>query len=135
MWAQLLLTPASSSVCDAAVGPSHGIGTAAAHHLDFPCVLPQVTLEAVDEANPHTAAAHNISFPCVLLQVTLETVDEAILGMTQRKLKLDAAVMDGLTVSSSAGSKGKGGTAETAAMGQLLQAMLAGDDKDAEEEA
>ena len=69
------------------------------------------------------------------MQVTLETVDEAILGMTQRKLKLDAAVMDGLTASSSAGSKGKGVVAETAAMGQLLQAMLAGGDRDAEEEA
>ena len=72
--------------------------------------------------------------PVCCLQVTLETVDEAILGMTQRKLKLDAAVMDGLTASSSAGSKGKGGVAETAAMGQLLQAMLAGGDRDAEEE-
>ena len=71
----------------------------------------------------------------MLLQVTLETVDEAILGMTQRKLKLDAAVMDGLTASSSAGTKGKGGAAETAAMGQLLQAMLAGGGENAEEEA
>ena len=66
------------------------------------------------------------------LQVTLETVDEAILGMTERKLKLDAAVMDGLTASSSAGTKGKG-AAETAAMGQLLQAMLTGDGTGADE--
>ena len=82
-----------------------------------------------------TIIVNYISSPFVSLQVTLGTVDGAILGMTQRKLKLDAAVMDGLTASNSAGTKGKGKVAETAVMGQLLQAMLTEGDKNAEQEA
>jgi len=51
-------------------------------------------------------------------------VDEGIHALAKRKLKLDAAVLEGIT----AGSQNKQNTAGTDAvqMGQLLQSLIAG---------
>ena len=49
---------------------------------------------------------------CVLLQVTKGTVDEGIYAMAERKLRLDAAVLDGVTAAGD--GKSSGATVETA---------------------
>ena len=56
------------------------------------------------------------------VQVTQGTVDEGIHAMAQKKLRLDAAVLDGITSTGAGEAGGKGGKAsETLAMGELLQ--------------
>ena len=49
---------------------------------------------------------------CVLLQVTKGTVDEGIYAMAERKLRLDAAVLDGVTATGD--GKSSSVTVETA---------------------
>ena len=55
-------------------------------------------------------------------QVTEGTVDEGVYGLTKQKLKLDAAVLQGIT----AGSQASVSTKDVAQMGQLLQALVSG---------
>ena len=55
-----------------------------------------------------------------VMQVTQGTVDEGINALAQKKLRLDAAVLEGIT------STGGGKASETQAMGELLQSLIAG---------
>lgn len=59
-----------------------------------------------------------------LVQITKDTVDEGIHQLAQRKLKLDAAVLEGITGRS--GDKARMCNSEAAEMGQLLQSLIAG---------
>ena len=63
------------------------------------------------------------------------TVDEAIFAISQRKLRLDAAVLDGVTATGvRQDGKAEDGfepANETAAMGQLLQSLLCKSDREA----
>lgn len=56
-----------------------------------------------------------------LLQVTDQTVDEGIHALAERKLRLDAAVLDGITASSKQTK-----AADNLAMSELLQNLIAG---------
>lgn len=53
------------------------------------------------------------------MQITKDTVDEGIHKLAQRKLKLDAAVLEGITGTRMCNT-------EAAEMGQLLQSLIAG---------
>lgn len=53
-------------------------------------------------------------------QVTEGTVDEGVYGLAKQKMKLDAAVLKGIT----AGSHTSDSTTDVAHMGQLLQALV-----------
>lgn len=55
------------------------------------------------------------------MQVTEGTVDEGIHALAERKLRLDAAVLDGITASSKQTK-----AADNVAMSELLQNLLAG---------
>ena len=57
------------------------------------------------------------------MQITKYTVDEGIHQLAQRKLKLDAAVLDGITGQTS--NKARMCNTEAAEMGQLLQSLIA----------
>ena len=58
------------------------------------------------------------------VQITRDTVDEGIHQLAQRKLKLDAAVLEGITGQSA--NKGHMCNTEAAEMGQLLQSLITG---------
>ena len=58
------------------------------------------------------------------MQVTAGTVDEGIHALAKRKLKLDAAVLEGITAGSQ--SKQSNSATDAAQMGQLLQSLIAG---------
>lgn len=58
------------------------------------------------------------------MQITKGTVDEGIHQLAQRKLKLDAAVLEGITGHSD--GKARVCNTEAAEMGQLLQSLIAG---------
>jgi len=58
--------------------------------------------------------------------ITKSTVDQNIFGMSLRKLKLDHAVLDGLT--SGAGAKIKQNAQERQQMGAILRELLAGEE-------
>lgn len=58
------------------------------------------------------------------MQITKDTVDEGIHQLAQRKLKLDAAVLEGITGESN--GKARMCNTEAAEMGQLLQSLIAG---------
>ena len=58
------------------------------------------------------------------MQITKNTVDEGIHKLAQRKLKLDAAVLEGITGQST--DKTCICNTEAAEMGQLLQSLIAG---------
>ena len=58
------------------------------------------------------------------MQITKDTVDEGIHQLAQRKLKLDAAVLEGITGQSD--NKARICNTEAAEMGQLLQSLIAG---------
>lgn len=60
--------------------------------------------------------------PDLLWQVTEGTVDDGVYGLAKQKLKLDAAVLQGIT----AGHQMSESTKDVAQMGQLLQALVAG---------
>ena len=53
------------------------------------------------------------------VQVTAGTVDEGIYALAAKKLRLDAAVLDGITA-------GNNKSADNQAMGELLQSLIAG---------
>ena len=55
----------------------------------------------------------------VIMQVTAGTVDEGIYALAAKKLRLDAAVLDGITA-------GNSKSADSQAMGELLQSLIAG---------
>lgn len=59
-----------------------------------------------------------------LVQITRDTVDEGIHQLAQRKLKLDAAVLEGITCQSD--NKTHMCNTEAAEMGQLLQSLITG---------
>lgn len=54
--------------------------------------------------------------------MTEGTVDEGVYGLAKQKLKLDAAVLQGIT----AGTQASASTKDVAHMGQLLQALVSG---------
>lgn len=56
------------------------------------------------------------------VQITRDTVDEGIHQLAQRKLRLDAAVLEGITGQSA----NKAQNTEAAEMGQLLQSLITG---------
>lgn len=58
------------------------------------------------------------------VQITRDTVDEGIHQLAQRKLKLDAAVLEGITGQSA--NKAHLCNTEAAEMGQLLQSLITG---------
>ena len=58
------------------------------------------------------------------MQITKDTVDEGIHQLAQRKLKLDSAVLEGITGQS--GHNARVCNTEAAEMGQLLQSLIAG---------
>ena len=60
----------------------------------------------------------------LLFQVTKDTVDEGIHALAKQKLKLDAAVLEGITAGSQ--SKQNMGATDAVQMGQLLQSLIAG---------
>ena len=53
------------------------------------------------------------------MQVTAGTVDEGIYALAAKKLRLDAAVLDGITA-------GNSKSGDNQAMGELLQSLIAG---------
>lgn len=57
----------------------------------------------------------------VWVQVTAGTVDEGIQALAEKKLRLDAAVLDGITASAQ-----RTKAYENAAMSELLQSLLTG---------
>ena len=61
------------------------------------------------------------------MQVTKNTVDEGIHALAKRKLKLDAAVLEGITAQSN--NKASTTNTQAAQMGQLLQSLIAGSEK------
>ena len=69
-------------------------------------------------------ACNLLSIALVLLQVTAGTVDEGIHALAKRKLKLDAAVLEGITAGNQ--SKQSSSATDAAQMGQLLQSLIAG---------
>lgn len=70
-------------------------------------------LQAIAESNT----------PDLLWQVSEGTVDAGVYGLAKQKLKLDAAVLQGIT----AGHQRSEFTKDVAQMGQLLQALVTGD--------
>ncbi|CAK0783636.1 hypothetical protein CVIRNUC_006835 [Coccomyxa viridis] len=86
------------------------------HDVDF---NPQIDRQAEDRCHrlgqQRTVVVHRL--------VTQGTVDEGIHAMAERKLRLDAAVLDGVTAA--AEGKAAGTAAATVQMSELLQSLLA----------
>ncbi|BDA41342.1 probable SWI/SNF-related matrix-associated actin-dependent regulator [Coccomyxa sp. Obi] len=89
------------------------------HDVDF---NPQIDRQAEDRCHrlgqKRTVTVYRL--------VTRVTVDEGIHALATRKLRLDAAVLEGITATGDA-RKGKGGdsAADTVQMGELLQSLIA----------
>ncbi|CAL8461937.1 g1468 [Coccomyxa elongata] len=89
------------------------------HDVDF---NPQIDRQAEDRCHrlgqKRTVTVYRL--------VTRGTVDEGIHALAMRKLRLDAAVLEGITATGDA-RKGKGGdsAADTVQMGELLQSLIA----------
>ncbi|KAK9819591.1 hypothetical protein WJX72_000080 [[Myrmecia] bisecta] len=95
-----------------------GADTVILHDVDF---NPQIDRQAEDRCH-RLGQTRPVT---VYRLVSRGTVDEGIHGLAQRKLRLDAAVLDGITVTGAETSK-KAGAAETAHMGELLRALISG---------
>ncbi|KAL3132188.1 hypothetical protein ABBQ32_008788 [Trebouxia sp. C0010 RCD-2024] len=94
-----------------------GADTVILHDVDF---NPQIDRQAEDRCH-RLGQTKPVQ---VYRLVTKDTVDEGIHQLAQRKLKLDAAVLDGITGQSD--GKARVCNTEAAQMGQLLQSLIAG---------
>ena len=96
-----------------------GADTVILHDVDF---NPQIDKQAEDRC--HRLGQMK---PVVVYRlVTKSTVDQNIYDLSQRKLKLDAAVLDGITTGR--GAKAKENAQERQQMGFILRSLLAGEE-------
>jgi len=96
-----------------------GADTVILHDVDF---NPQIDRQAEDRCH-RLGQTKPVT---VYRLITKSTVDQNIFGMSLRKLKLDHAVLDGLT--SGAGAKIKQNAQERQQMGAILRELLAGEE-------
>ena len=106
-----------------------GADTVVIHDVDF---NPQIDRQAEDRCH-RLGQTRPVK---VYRLVCKQTVDQNIYNLSQQKLKLDAAVLDGITAGK--GAKNSVGAEEKQQIGKLLHTVLAGSDAyevDVEEEA
>ncbi len=97
-----------------------GADTVILHDVDF---NPQIDRQAEDRCH-RLGQTKPVS---VYRLITKATVDQNIYGMSLRKLKLDHAVLDGITTG--AGAKSKQNAQERQHMGTILRQLLNGEEK------